>query len=194
MSGTKFSSARGPVTVTLGRICTPWRATTCLGWPRASSAPAGRTRPPTTCPRTPGSSSARPSASSAAGPTTPRRPPCSAPGSAGRPPSWPNYRRDNRAKKRATPPGTVRLGGADGSSDGMVAVDPPAGDPTPSYYERLTERRAAVERALGRLPDAVDRQIAALHLLQDCPLRQIADKLGVTYDQARSRMADIKRR
>lgn len=110
-----------------------------------------------------------------------------------------NCVRDNHARKRAAPAGTVRLGptDADDSRNG-AAADPPARDPSPSHGERVKEWRENIDRAFGRLPDVTDRAIVDLHYVQGWPLKRIVEHLkaahdpGTTYDKVRYRLDQIR--
>src|SRR5690349_12011887 len=104
-----------------------------------------------------------------------------------------NYVRHKHAKTRTVPAGarTFAIGGEDGSLNG-AGSDPPGHDPTPSLRERMRERAERVERALARLPEDADRQMVDWHFVEGWPYQRIADRLGLSYDQVRYRMDQIK--
>jgi RNA polymerase sigma factor (sigma-70 family) len=98
-----------------------------------------------------------------------------------------NDHRDNQAAMRNPPAGLLSLNG-DGSGDWSGSDrDPPADDPSPSHWLRQDEQKTRVAAALTKL-DADERAAVELHILQDWTLGQVADHLGLTYDQVRYRL------
>jgi RNA polymerase sigma factor (sigma-70 family) len=103
-------------------------------------------------------------------------------------------RRKRRTLKRAAPRGRVaRIAGSETRSDagrgggaGGV-VDPAAATKTPSARLRGEEEAARVRAALDALADSSEREIVRLRFFEGLSLRQIADRLKLSYDQVRDR-------
>jgi RNA polymerase sigma factor (sigma-70 family) len=95
-----------------------------------------------------------------------------------------NSLRDHRARRRTPPKGLVRLGEAGGTGG---TGEPTANEPTPSWSLRHEEQRQRVRDALDRLPSQVGRAIVRLHFFDGISLREVARRLGLSYDQVRER-------
>ena len=98
-----------------------------------------------------------------------------------------NARRDRNAQRRR-PQGRaiVHLSSAGGSSRPRGA-SPPAAGPTPSANVRQDEEAELVRTALARLPEPLDREILRLRVFEGVSLRQIAERLEISYDKVRER-------
>jgi RNA polymerase sigma-70 factor (ECF subfamily) len=83
--------------------------------------------------------------------------------------------------------GAVPLIGGDQESGSSAGFDPPADDPSPSEYARRDEQQERVAAALAKLP-ADERAVVDLHIFRELPLGQVAEQLGLTYDQVRYRL------
>jgi RNA polymerase sigma factor (sigma-70 family) len=96
-----------------------------------------------------------------------------------------------RAAAQRRPPGTlVRL---DAPATGS-AVEPPAGDPTPSACAAADEEEQRLHDALARIEDETDRTILRLRFFEGLSLRQIALRLGTNHEQVRQRCHAALRR
>jgi RNA polymerase sigma factor (sigma-70 family) len=102
-----------------------------------------------------------------------------------------NHRRDAGRLRRRRPRPHQPIGNGD-STDGAGFVDPPASEPTPSANVREDETLQRIRDRLQSLPEDVDREIMRLFCYEGQPLRQIAARLGLTYDQVRYRFAKAK--
>lgn len=76
---------------------------------------------------------------------------------------------------------------ARGPEDSASPDDPPAKDPTPSHPLHVEERKARIEQVLTKL-DETDRAIVDLRFFRGKSLEQVAEELGLTYDQVRYRL------
>jgi RNA polymerase sigma factor (sigma-70 family) len=93
-----------------------------------------------------------------------------------------NKRRDGRAKKRRPPQPLLSW-----SADDSVNPGPTDPQPSPSANARLDERDRLVLQALADLPDEIDRTLVRLRFFDGLSLREITDRVGLTYDQVRLR-------
>ena len=66
-------------------------------------------------------------------------------------------------------------------------VDPAASGSSPSAGARRKEEAAAVRAALARLSDAEEREVVRLRFFESLSFREVAARLGLTYDQVRER-------
>lgn len=73
-------------------------------------------------------------------------------------------------------------------------LDPPAPDPTPSAQVRGIERAQQVRDALAGLSDQMAAGIVRMHFFEGLPLREIAERLGLTHNQVRDRYRASMRR
>jgi RNA polymerase sigma factor (sigma-70 family) len=100
-----------------------------------------------------------------------------------------NARRDGKAQRRTPPRPLMRLGApsADESADQAGRVEPADREPTPSTNVRSDEQARLVQAALERLADDTDRAILLLRFFEGLSLRQVAERLGLSYDKVRER-------
>ena len=95
--------------------------------------------------------------------------------------------RDRHALRRQPPQPLVRLDAAapDASGTEQRRREPAASGPTPSANARADEEALLLQAALNRIPDPADREILRLCFFEGLSLRQIADRLQVSYDKVR---------
>jgi RNA polymerase sigma-70 factor (ECF subfamily) len=100
-----------------------------------------------------------------------------------------NHERDRNAQKRRPPQPLLRIQthASSTSTSDPERKEPAARDMSPSKAARDAEQSHAVREALGRLHDATDQEIIRLRFFEGHSLRQIAERLSLTYDQVRSR-------
>jgi RNA polymerase sigma-70 factor (ECF subfamily) len=98
---------------------------------------------------------------------------------------WCNEVRDEQAQCRRAPGRVLSLPAADDSTVAGPAVAAP--DPTPSRDASRAELRRLVHAALERIDDPEIRAVLRLHYLEELPLREVAARLQLTYDQVRGR-------
>jgi RNA polymerase sigma factor (sigma-70 family) len=100
-------------------------------------------------------------------------------------------RRRRRTLKRAAPRGKVaRIASSENPSDlghGGGGVDPVAATKTPSARLRGEEEAERVRAALDALADSSEREIVRLRFFEGLSLRQICERLELSYDQVRDR-------
>ena len=98
-----------------------------------------------------------------------------------------NQRRDQLAQRRH--PGDralLRMGAGDGgSTQAQTAPVPASLEPTPSAVYREAEEVRAVQEAIDRFPDPLDRDIIRLHFFDGLSLREVSTRLKVTYETVR---------
>jgi RNA polymerase sigma-70 factor, ECF subfamily len=98
-----------------------------------------------------------------------------------------NAREARNARKRRAPNAVhVRIGGGGGSST-HAGFDPASSDPTPSAEAGKDERASLIQAALERLPSAESREVLRLCFFDGLTLRQVAERLALTYSQVRER-------
>jgi RNA polymerase sigma-70 factor, ECF subfamily len=95
--------------------------------------------------------------------------------------------RDRHAQRRQPPQPLVRLDAAapDGSGAEQGRREPAASGPTPSANVRADEQARLLQAALARIPETADREILRLCFFEGLSLRQIAERLQVSYDKIR---------
>jgi len=95
--------------------------------------------------------------------------------------------RDRHAQRRRPPQPLVRLDAdaPDGSGAEQDRREPAASGPTPSANVRADEEVTLLQAALTRIPETADREILRLCFFEGLSLRQIADRLQVSYDKIR---------
>lgn len=93
--------------------------------------------------------------------------------------------RERHAQRREPPGGVLPLQAA-GTSEAQPP-EPPAAGPTPSANARTEEQANLIRAALDNLPQVVDREIMRLCFFEGLSLRQIADRLQLSYDKVRER-------
>jgi RNA polymerase sigma-70 factor (ECF subfamily) len=97
------------------------------------------------------------------------------------------YRRHVQARRRSVTREKGHLGLPDESA--MALADRlVARQSSPSAHIQREEQRARVQRALAALPD-MDREILVLRLLEELPVNEIGDVLGMTPGAVRTRQA-----
>jgi RNA polymerase sigma factor (sigma-70 family) len=107
-----------------------------------------------------------------------------------------NARRHRRRKRRRPDRPVASLDAvAPGQSANLLGVaEPHANEPSPSTNVRADERTQSVLQALAALPDEQERQIVRLRFFDGLSLRDIAGRLGLTYDVVRERYRVSKQR
>jgi RNA polymerase sigma factor (sigma-70 family) len=99
--------------------------------------------------------------------------------------------REARDAQCRTPPGLlVRLDAANGNGstlDHRPNNSPASNDKTPSAIFVAQERVERVNQAIDSLPDELDRTIIRGRFFQGESLRQISERLEITYDKVRER-------
>jgi RNA polymerase sigma factor (sigma-70 family) len=95
-----------------------------------------------------------------------------------------NRWRNHGARRRTPAEGLVRLGDPDGSGGER---EPAGREPTPSATARHAEQLEWVRAALERLPSEPGREILRLHFFEGLSLREVAGRVGLSYDQVRER-------
>jgi RNA polymerase sigma factor (sigma-70 family) len=81
-----------------------------------------------------------------------------------------------------------------GDSTNTGGCEPAANEQTPSANVRADERSRLVLEAVNKLPDPLNREIVRLRFFEDLSLREIAERLQLTYDVVRERFRLSKRR
>lgn len=76
-----------------------------------------------------------------------------------------------------------------GASPAVGVPDPVDSAPRVGHDLGSAEQRDKVRAAVAGLPDPLDRDVVGLHFFETLSLGEIADRLGLTYDQVRGRMA-----
>jgi RNA polymerase sigma factor (sigma-70 family) len=66
-------------------------------------------------------------------------------------------------------------------------TEPPSNDPSPSRWARTAEGAARVRAAIEGIQDESCRTILRMRYLEGLPLKEIAEKLGLSYKQVRTR-------
>lgn len=104
--------------------------------------------------------------------------------------------RDRKAQRRRPPQKIVRLQQAPtgASTSQGSAIDPADSELSPSQNVQADEQARRVRDRLARLPDPTDREIVRLRFFEGLSLRQIADRLQLSYDQVRDRYQHSMRR
>jgi RNA polymerase sigma factor (sigma-70 family) len=98
-----------------------------------------------------------------------------------------NAREARNARKRRAPNAAyVRIGGGGGSTT-HAGFDPASSDPSPSAEAGKDERASLIQAALERLPSAESREVVRLCFFDGLTLRQVAERLALTYSQVRER-------
>lgn len=107
-----------------------------------------------------------------------------------------NHVRDSHRKRRRPKQPLVSLdAGAPGRSPSQAnAAEPAANQSTPSANVRAGEKAQMVLAAVDQLPDEKDRAIVRLRFFDGLSLRQIADRLQLSYDLVRERFRSSLRR
>lgn len=106
-----------------------------------------------------------------------------------------NARRDHAAQRRSPQGQPLRLttlSAADSITQGVP--EPAAADPTPSAAARSSEEALVIRDAVSRLPDDLDRELLRLRFFEGCSMRQIAERVPISYDQIRDRFRAIMRK
>jgi RNA polymerase sigma factor (sigma-70 family) len=100
-----------------------------------------------------------------------------------------NAQRHQQTQRRRPAQGIVRLGtpGTGDSTNEACNPEPPDREPTPSTNVRTDEQTRLIQTALEKIPDENGRAILRLRFFDDLSLRQIAERLGLSYDQVRAR-------
>ena len=92
------------------------------------------------------------------------------------------------ALRRTAPEGVARLDGGPGLEGTLGSAASPADSgPSPSTGAREREAAAAVQAALEGIADLQGREIVRLCFFEGLSFREIAEALGLTYDQVRHR-------
>jgi RNA polymerase sigma factor (sigma-70 family) len=100
-----------------------------------------------------------------------------------------NRQRDRRAQRRQPAGRRIIPLAQEGyrSEAGDGAAFPEAGGPTPSAAASLDEEAHLVHQAIDSLADGIDRAIIRLRFFESLSLRQVAERLQLSYDQVRDR-------
>jgi RNA polymerase sigma factor (sigma-70 family) len=77
--------------------------------------------------------------------------------------------------------------GQNGRRDRRAQGRPPARQPTPSVEMRQAKQRERVRAALESLPGATARAVVRLPFFEGVSLREVARRLGLSYDSVRER-------
>jgi RNA polymerase sigma factor (sigma-70 family) len=93
--------------------------------------------------------------------------------------------RERHAQRRLPPRKLMRLDGdGDGGGGGL---DPAASSATPSANAGSAEQARLIRDALDRIPEAIVREIVRLCFFEGLSLRQITQRLNLSYDKVRER-------
>jgi RNA polymerase sigma-70 factor, ECF subfamily len=97
--------------------------------------------------------------------------------------------RERHALCRQPPQGVLRLQStAPGDATAHEAgIGPAAREPTPSANVRSDEQVQLVQKALANIADDTEREIVRLCFFEGLSLRQIAERLDLSYDKVRER-------
>jgi RNA polymerase sigma-70 factor (ECF subfamily) len=97
--------------------------------------------------------------------------------------------RERHAQRREPSQGVLPLKSpGPGESTGLEGrIDPAASEPTPSANVQSGEQAQLVQRALAGIADDTDREIVRLCFFEGLSLRQIAERLDLSYDKVRER-------
>jgi RNA polymerase sigma factor (sigma-70 family) len=99
-----------------------------------------------------------------------------------------NAARDRQAQRRNPPQKTLSLDVAGRSEESNgPAMEPAANGPSPSGNLAGVEQRQIIQAALEQVLDDEDRTIVRLRFFDGLSLRQISERLNVTYDHVRER-------
>jgi RNA polymerase sigma-70 factor, ECF subfamily len=100
-----------------------------------------------------------------------------------------NDRRDRKAQRRTPALPLVRLDnpGAGESTARGGGADPADREPTPSMNLRTDEQARLVQAALERIADETDRAVLRLRFFDGLSLREIAERLTLSYNKVRER-------
>lgn len=98
-----------------------------------------------------------------------------------------NTERDRLAQKRHPGARIQPLQAANPADSQAPAVDPPADDPTASQQVGRREEMDRLRQALAQRQDDVGVTVVRMHFFEGLSLREIAERLGLTYDQVRHR-------
>ena len=106
-----------------------------------------------------------------------------------------NAVRDRQAQRRKPPQRILSLdeAGACEESSGP-AMEPAANEPSPSGNVASREQRQLIQAALDQVLDNDDRTIVRLRFFDGLSLREIAERLNVSYDRVRERYRVSMRR
>jgi RNA polymerase sigma-70 factor (ECF subfamily) len=100
-----------------------------------------------------------------------------------------NAQRERNAQRRKPPQPIVPLDrpvpGQSTSQGG--AIDPAAGEPTPSVAVRAGEQAEMLRKAIEGINDQTARQIVEMRFFDGLSLRQISQRVGLSYDKVRER-------
>jgi RNA polymerase sigma factor (sigma-70 family) len=81
-----------------------------------------------------------------------------------------------------------------GDSTNQGGIDPPITESTPTAHARRNEEAELILAALERLPDPTNREIVRLRFFDGLSLREITERLSLTYDVVRERYRVSMRR
>jgi RNA polymerase sigma factor (sigma-70 family) len=97
--------------------------------------------------------------------------------------------RQRHAQRREPPQPLVPLDAAQAGAMSSTGdgIDPAASGPTPSANVGAEELAQHVQAALGKIAEATDREIVRLCFFEGLSLRQIAQRLALSYDKVRER-------
>jgi len=107
-----------------------------------------------------------------------------------------NAHRDRNRQRRQAPGGGILSldGAAPAGSSGGGGIYAQSNGSTPSAAARGEEESQLVEAALDNLPDPSDRMLLRLRFFEGISLRQIAERLDLSYDKVRERYEACLRR
>jgi RNA polymerase sigma-70 factor (ECF subfamily) len=95
--------------------------------------------------------------------------------------------RAHHAQRRGPSQPLLRLDASQGGEASGAGIDPAASGPTPSANAGLEEEAQRIRAALEKLPEVTDREIVRLCFFDGLSLRQIAERLQLSYDKVRQR-------
>ncbi len=100
-----------------------------------------------------------------------------------------NAQRDRATQRRAPPGGAVVSldRAAPDSSFGPGVPAPASPGPSPSSLARHDEETHRIHQALAAIADPAVRDVVRLRFFEELPLTQVAQRLGLSYDEARGR-------
>lgn len=103
-------------------------------------------------------------------------------------------RRNGKRRRPDQPVASLEATVPGESASRKAAAEPPATVPSPSANVRAAEHAQLVLKALAGLSDEKDREIVQLRFFEGLSLRDISERLGLSYDRVRERYRLSKQR